>query len=293
MKRVFVKFKGGLGNQMFQYAFYKECIARGINAGVCLSVYEKGLDKFVSKPILELNEVFKKITFDDTKILENVISLGYSTFMKIIKDLFHLSNLKFEEKEDSCFDESIYENRYGILEGYWQSEKYFKNVVDDIRKDFTFCIKDTGLEKMADDIKNSRSVSMHIRGGDYLKYKEEYGGICTKKYYEQAIKYIQERIADIKIYVFTSDIAWAKNIVSKKENIVFINEEDFEHYENWYDMYLMSQCEHNIIANSSFSWWGAWLNKNNRKIVIAPWKWSNLAVMPDIYCNGWIKIKGV
>ena len=114
-----------------------------------------------------------------------------------------------------------------------------------------------------------------------------YGGICTEMYYAKAITYICNKIDQPSFFVFSNEIDWVKNNVDIP-NPTYI---DFNNgADSWQDMFLMSQCKHNIIANSSFSWWGAWLNSGQEKLVIAPKKWFNNHEINDIVCESWIKI---
>lgn len=135
----------------------------------------------------------------------------------------------------------------------------------------------------------TNSVSIHIRRGDYLSEINQglYGGICTEMYYAKAITYICNKIDQPSFFVFSNEIDWVKNNVDIP-NPTYI---DFNNgADSWQDMFLMSQCKHNIIANSSFSWWGAWLNRNTNKIVITPSRFINLEEDSDIIPDAWIRI---
>ncbi len=114
-------------------------------------------------------------------------------------------------------------------------------------------------------------------------------GICTKDYYLRAIEYIRKIEPNSKLIFFSDDLEWVKDNFDIP-NAIYCSKNLFEHYEDWYDMYLMSKCRHNIIANSSFSWWGAWLNQNKEKIIVAPSKWIRYAKTPDIWCEGWVSL---
>ena len=174
------------------------------------------------------------------------------------------------------------------LSGYWQNEKYF----DDIRKEICTCFVfpddlDEKKKNLLKTIQNDNSVGIHIRRSDYLikENRDVYGGICTKEYYENAIKYIQEHVCHPVFYLFSDDLNWVRENLYR-EGMVLV--EHSENQPSYTDMYLMSQCKHNIIANSSYSWWGAWLNSNDGKMVIAPDKWFNNHETTDMICKGWI-----
>ena len=142
---------------------------------------------------------------------------------------------------------------------------------------------------MLDIIKSKQSpISIHVRRDDYLssKYVSGFGGICTIEYYNKAVERIKEEVIDPVFYIFSDDINWCRENL-KLEQGVFIDWNTGK--ESWQDMFLMSQCKHNIIANSSFSWWGAWLNSNSEKIVIAPRIWWN-GLKDDVVPDSWIRI---
>jgi hypothetical protein len=164
------------------------------------------------------------------------------------------------------------------LHGYWQSELYFKSFERIIREDFTFREPlDERNSILAAEIHRTSSVSLHVRRGDYISDNKTSNimGVCSLKYYQDAIKYISQKIDNPVFYIFSDDIEWVKRELIISFPCVYI---DFNQQSVSYkDMQLMSLCKCNIIANSSFSWWGAWLNINPEKIVIAPNSW---------FCNG-------
>ncbi len=286
-KKVYVQFMSGLGNQMFQYAFLKECEERGLNPKADLSWYRHSSNQKVR---FELAEVFPKVTLPQT----SKSSLGFARFVmnlrKVGKHIMRKKKISTEEKEYSTFEEAIFDNTSGVLQGYWQTEKYFQNVTEKVRRDFAFSVQDKGLKELLQEIKDTPdSVAIHIRRGDYMAAADVYGGICTEEYYAKAIQEIQKKYPEAVFYFFTDDVAYAKEKYQGSQ-YRFLDTSKCENYQNWYDLCLMSQCEHNIIANSSFSWWGAWLNANPKKVVIAPNKWLNTDKTPDVWCEGWIRI---
>jgi len=130
-------------------------------------------------------------------------------------------------------------------------------------------------------------VSVHIRRADYVNNKEYF--ICGLKYYNSAFKIIKEKIANPVFYIFSDDIAWAKENLNKENNLVFVSSPELTNCE---ELIIMSRCEHNIISNSSFSFWSAWLNQNSNKIVITPNKWNNNFSYEynDLLPSSWLKI---
>jgi len=175
------------------------------------------------------------------------------------------------------------------IEGYWQSEKYFKSIENIIRQEVT--LKKPFFNKYKSLIDKTNSIAIHIRKGDYvtdMKTNEAHG-VCPLDYYYTAIKKIVESVALPHFFVFSDDITWAKNNLKIKHPVIFVSDKQNKNHE---ELMLMSMCKHQIIANSAFSWWGAWLNNNPNKIVIAPRKWfNNLSInTKDLIPEPWIKI---
>lgn len=177
--------------------------------------------------------------------------------------------------------------------GYWQSEKYFLNYREDLLKQFTLPAPlSDKAQKIKDQILDSTSVSLHIRRGDYVSDSKTKAvhGVCSLEYYKKGMERIQNTDPDATFFIFSDDLAWAK------ENLDFINKIKFvgldKNAPDQEEVYLMSQCKHNIIANSSFSWWGAWLNENKGKIIIAPKQWfqDDAKDTKDLIPDSWVRI---
>ena len=178
-----------------------------------------------------------------------------------------------------------------FYDGYWQNEGNFKHVRNKILEVYTFPeFTDERNIELAGRLKSANSVSCHVRRGDYLK--EPNMCVCAPNYYARAITEMNERVAP-KLYVIFSDgIQWCKEnlggLIGDRE-VIFV---DWNKGENSFrDLQLMTLCKHNIIANSSFSWWGAWLNRNVNKVVIAPEVWMNKPIVNDPICSDWIRVK--
>lgn len=286
-KELIISYRGGLGNQMFTYAFYRMLKNKGKNVRADMLQYYTW----------ELRD------FELTKVFPNTnISIASSYNIKNYKIIAPYMNdekgFKYYVEPDvmddvkSFADKSLLDNdlEWGCLKGYFQTRVFVQEVEDILRREFTFCkSKDDRLQNVVRDIKAKNAVAVHIRRGDYLNVSEMYGGICTKDYYQQAMDAIKVKVEKPIFYFFSDDIEWVKDNF-REENVMYIEPQMFDDYHDWYDMYLMSECKHNIIANSSFSWWGAWLNNNNNKIVIAPKKWVNADSMEDICPENWIRI---
>jgi len=283
-----MRFKGGLGNQMFQYALVEALRNQGRTVGCNLGYYRKypqlrqfELDKVFDN--LMLNEVsdqlFEAIDEKWKKIKENALLL--KNFKENIKERFF-----YVEEEDSKYDKDVFETVNCTFVGFWQSEKYFDNIRRHIKKIYTFKNLEPNLINLGKLLKNCY-IGVHIRRSDYLL--DERYVTFSKEYYFKAMNYISTRISEVKFIFFSDDKKWVKENFNLN-NMIICDEELFEHYENWYDMYLMTLCRGNIIANSSFSWWGAWLNQNTNPIIVAPSVWLNGHTTPDIWCKEWIII---
>jgi hypothetical protein len=178
------------------------------------------------------------------------------------------------------------------LVGYWQSEKYFQDAESVIRNDFMFRnpLSNRNAE-LAEHIGKVNGVSLHVRRGDYASNPKitAMHGLCTLDYYRAAIQYVSERVAQPHFYVFSDDMAWAKANLKVEFPCQYV--EHNKGTESYNDMRLMSQCRHHIIANSSFSWWGAWLNPSTTKVVIAPKNWfAKQTDVSDLYPAGWVTL---
>lgn len=289
-----VCFSGGLGNQMFQYAFYKALKLRGKGTvKVNLAEYRNNAEKRK----FELNSVFPSIKLENDG--KNIYSKKKNRYLKMRTGRnwvayinYHLLPMciYFKEKEDSVYDKRVYKLRNAAMHGYWQTEKYFSDIEEELRKDFTFQYGEMRLESLRNKFLNDKkTVAIHIRRGDYLKKPAIYGNLSESSYYKNAIESMKTKLGEAHLVFFSDDIPWVKKHYDFPD-ATYISGEMFERYEPWYDMCLMSSCAHNIIANSSFSWWAAWLNQNQNKIVIAPKKWLIGRETPDIWCDGWIVI---
>lgn len=178
------------------------------------------------------------------------------------------------------------------LRGYWQSEKYFHDVASVIRNDFTFKNPLTRQNaELAVQIGQENAVSLHVRRGDYVKNPKTTAthGLCSLDYYQAAIRYICDRVEQPYFFIFSDDIAWVKKHLKMNLPCRYV---DHNHgAESYNDMHLMSLCRHCIIANSSFSWWGAWMNRYVDKIVVVPQRWfANHNNVKDLFPSGWVPL---
>ncbi len=284
-----VELNGGLGNQMFQYALYLKLKALGKETFIDDEIIVNKLNNAKALKIFDVFELDYELC--DKKTRNKMADVSISTFSRLRRKLFGKRknvNTYYQETDlNNNYHEDVYNLDNFYLEGYWQSEKYFDDIRDDILKNYTFNICDKEIDDILYKIENSNSVSIHIRRGDYVG-NAWYENVCTKEYYDEAISYMRNHVVNPTFYIFSDDIDYVREQYQGKEFVVV---EGFSGYKSHYDMYLMSKCKHNIVANSSFSWWGAWLNTNKDKIVACPQKWSTKAELKYTQCDTWIKIE--
>lgn len=284
-KREIVFLHNGLGNQMFQYAFaYKEQLA-GHKVSCCYGL----LENRNTHNGYELNHVFKGIVADRGAIASFIVRvlcyLIYNYKIGFIKKILNLLSWDLI-MTDTDLSNSTCLNL--LVVGYWQSYKYVCDRSIFLFKEEKLSEKTKELQQS---IESSNSIALHIRRGDYLLPQNEwlFGGICTINYYEKAIQYMCAHVQNPVFYVFSDDIPWVQ------ENLAFPNAAYVTHNkgkDSWQDMYLMTKCKHHIIANSTFSWWGAYLGTNKEKIVVCPPKLTNRGDSPNLFPDEWIKIEG-
>jgi len=290
-----IKLWGGLGNQMFQYAF-----GRAITNNCESELFFYQLDHTSDKDNLDILKFNVNIIFLKKDILKKHILfldslLLYRVERKILQILPFLDrNITIEPT--LSYNEKIKNNHTStIYDGYWQSYKYFANINDEILNEFEIregFIQNSSLFK---EIENSNSVSIHFRRGDYLlkKNKEVYAS-CERNYYFAAIKEISDKVNNPHFFVFSNDLPMAQKELTSLCNakMVFVDNSKVDNG-NLEDFLLMTKCKHNIIANSTFSWWAAWLNRNKEKVIIAPKKWYNGTLNDttnDLIPKTWIRI---
>lgn len=282
---VIIQLMGGLGNQFFQYAFARKLQLSGIEVAFDLSWFKECP---LSHGKYQLN-LYHTVVFeymDDAmqalKVETEIPFLSYDSSM------LNTKYIRIYET-DNKFYPALLKCDNSIVQGYFQSEKYFRDIRNMLLKELDLKeFHDLTNLQFLDEIKNTTSVSVHIRRGDYLNYTNIYGGICTEKYYLAAMNYMEKMLEDIEFFVFSDDLLWCREFLKSYSNVTYVDANS--NLQGYNDLQLMKHCKHNIIANSSFSWWGAWLNAHPDKIVISPDKWLFHNVLPDIKCIGWTYI---
>lgn len=286
---VIVILKGGLGNQMFQYAFgrYLSFIT---GKELCLNVYTYKYGTSNRKYDLDMF-ILSKHTLCETKDLESITGKSQSMMYQISERFVHFDAELTESIEFISLNHPNIENIDFILSGFWQSFRYFEKISDLILKDFTFINPLFGKWKsLLIDIESSESVMINVRRGDYL-HKLDYHGVVSREYISKSIGLIERKVQNPKFFLFSDDVGWCREHFQNYENLLIINE---EYYDSKYQYYLqlMSACKHFIISNSTFAWWSVLLSKSKDKIVVAPSSWFSKEeiVTKDIYLSDWIKV---
>ncbi len=288
---------GGLGNQLFQYAAGRS-LAMHHNTELKLDItqFKKiknitprqyGLYPFKIKEIFAVEE--------DLHCVKKPSSLIKKWYVGIHCALTGNPVISFKKELHFQFNPCFFTLPNNVyLEGYWQTEKYFKSIASTIRSEITLKeeMKGKNRELKEKILCDENSVSIHIRRGDYVTNNliNQIHGCCSLRYYQKGIQKINDLLDSPRYYVFSDDIPWAKENLKINNPIIFIEntapEKDYE------ELILMSLCRHHLIANSSFSWWGAWLGTTADKITIAPSQWVKdpLRDMNDLIPDDWIKI---
>lgn len=297
---IVVKLKGGLGNQMFQYAFGRALAERN-NTGLLLDItalnHRLPGRKYVFRNYsLDIFNVKQKFTFLSklSKYLNNFIFIITLLKYKLIKKLLP-KRVVLEKKEYTFEEYNIIHLSKTYVDGYWQHVYYFKSIEKIIREEFTFknpiSLKSKSL---LEEIKSKNSVCVHIRKGDYVSIdlNSQKFNILGARYYELGIKFIKEKFSHFHLYIFSDDLEWCKkNINFGDVDHTFVTSEyEGEKMRDYLE--LMINCKHYIISNSTFSWWAAWLNNDPNKIVITPKKWINddSVSVDGLILDNWIKI---
>lgn len=284
-----VRIIGGLGNQMFQYAFMKAL-----------------KEEMPNEQILADTSYFNGYGLHNGLELESVfgIRLGKAHWRELVKATIPMPHFKLSRAREKaglimpyeCLEErlqgftplgDIAYKRY--FWGYWQDERYFRHLRESLLRDFRFPEPKGENVSFIEELKNVETCAMHVRRGDYLKHPM-YRGVCDIGYYTHAIMEMRRRVSHVRFAVFSNDMPWVHEHLGGQlgGDAIFVDWNKGS--DSFRDMQLMNLCRHNIIANSSFSWWGAWLNRNESKIVIAPGKWLNCSPDFNPACDSWIKM---
>lgn len=257
---IIIRLSGGLGNQLFQYALARKLKEKGIKK-VMLDASYFHPSKQISVTYRDYSLRNYNITLEPLGFFGTMLRKLKTDILKTLKTIHNQKPFQYDEivlKSDNCY-----------LVGNWANPKYFIGLESVLRKEITLrgCISDS-LQAVQKLINDSESVFIHVRRGDYLKYPEKFI-ILPTSYYEEAIGIVRKKLNNPTFFIFSDDLAFVKENLVKAAggNVVWVGDYGLRDYE---ELILMSKCRHGIIANSTFSWWGAYLNDNKDKIIIAP-----------------------
>ena len=274
---------------MFEYALYLSLRAKGKHVKIDdVSDYRTPDRRPVQLSVFDAD--YERASEDE---VIRYTDSSLSPLSRIRRKLTGRKSLLYRER-DMEYDETVFERDPVYLTGFFQSEKYFADVKEEVRRRLTFSERvkaelSESYREILTRIEAVPSVSVHVRRGDYLhaSHNGMYEGICTLDYYRKAMAQIREKEPEAVFFLFSNDMEWTKEHLAGPDCVPV---EGGSEEKGYLDLYLMSRCRHNIIANSSFSWWGAWLNDNPEKQVIAPARWINGRECRDIYTEGMIRI---
>lgn len=291
---IVTRLKGGLGNQLFQYAAGRR-LAQVHGAELFLDI--SGLAESVRiERNFELHPFNIVARIADSEVLSRIPASRqrgmWARFADMVLGKMPSSSLRVVKEKHFHFDPDILKLHGDIyLAGHWQSERYFTDVADLIRREFTVAVPPDGKNlEMLNMIAACEAVSLHVRRGDYVTDPEVLAmhGTCSVGYYEKAVSYIAKRVEHPVFFIFSDEPEWVRKSIKLDHPMHIVEHNGAER--GYEDMRLMSLCRHHIIANSSFSWWGAWLNARQDKIVIAPKRWFNdyHADTSDLCPDSWV-----
>lgn len=266
---IIIEVAGGLGNQLQQYALYRKFLSLGKDARLDVSWFEaENQGKMLAGRELEL-QFFDGLSYSVCTPEEKAALVGGAGLTgKLKRKLFPSVIHCFHESQMYHPELLGYEHMY--LKGYFACEKYYRDILPELRDEIRFPVSNNSRNKqIALEMRNCESVSVHIRRGDYLNPENErmFSNICTDVYYSKALELLKEEVPGAHFYLFSDDISYiGEKYHGNEYTVVDIN----RGRDSFFDMWLMSNCRHNICANSTFSFWGARLNHNEKKIIIRP-----------------------
>ena len=280
---------GGLGNQMFQYAAGR-AIAQRLGVELCIDrrafedyqTHDFGLQHFAAK-LVDANPRILPSSHRETRAARFCRHFDFRTNSQVFRERAFTFDYHVLTLPDGTY-----------LDGYWQSERYFTDAIQTIRDDFRIVTPPSSEnQSWLSRITNVLSVSLHVRRGDYVSNAAASAvhGTCDLEYYHRGVEEIAKRAgSDIELFVFSDDPAWVAENLRLPYKTHFLDHNDTN--TNYEDLRLMSACYHHVIANSTFSWWGAWLDSNPNTVVVAPKKWfrKNDHDVQDLLPARWIRL---
>jgi Glycosyl transferase family 11 len=276
--------KDGLGNQLFQYAAAKS-LAVQLNTTLKLDTqsFQKNTLRQYALGNFKVDEVF-------VSSAERILFRIKNAYSRLLNSVgLKIRAYRYFERELAYDPDFLKLPDNTCIEGYWQTEKIFLPISTLIRRQFQVRNEpDTVNGACIYKMESVQSVSLHVRRGDYVtdQTTNSIHGVCSMDYYQQAITFIKSKIENPVFFIFSDDMDWVKqHLIIDGSQVEYMEHNGSKDYE---DLRLMYSCKHNIIANSSFSWWGAWLNSNPTKIVTAPANWfKSTRINPDLLPQSW------
>jgi len=289
-----IRLQGGLGNQMFQYAFGMALAQRTKRPVVYdMAFFEQGNGEHVSRRS-ELHVFGIEPDRASQTHIERLLDEHSPWRSRLARQLpAILPPTTIRERQPYTFlPELLYSPLAQYFDGYWQTERYFEALPNEVRKAFTFLPPtDAHVLRTAAAIEATTSISLHVRRGDYTSHAaaQRYFVTCGVDYYQGAMAHMLNQLPQAEFFVFSDDTAWARKHLPALASLHFVEGNHGDRSPA--DMYLMSRCKHHIIANSSFSWWGAWLGSWPDNVVIAPIRWLRDPAIPtpDLLPHRWIR----
>lgn len=292
---------GGLGNQMFQYAFAMSLQERFPEEDIYVDTshyhtiffkHYKGINLHNG---YEIDKLFPNATIPIAK-WSQLAQLSYYIPNYLLSRIgrrclpVRLTEFVAPRECSHRFLSEVYTPGDRYYEGYWQSAKYFETIKQNLREVFRHPTPNEYNRELIAKIEACQSVGIHVRRGDYVN-APAFRGICDIEYYRKSIEWVLSNGMQHTFFIFSNDLDWCRTHLVEMvdgHEVVFVTENKGE--DSCWDMFLMTYCKDLIIANSSFSWWGAFLNENARH-VLAPNPWTNREVTEDVYDSSWIRIK--
>lgn len=292
---VIVRIIGGLGNQLFQYAAGRRlAILHDTNLKLDITSFADYKWHAYSLKPFRIEEQFT--TWEEIESVKRTAQKGLAKVISSVNRRYspwYRPNVLVESGLKP-YDQRIIRTAKDVyLNGYWQSDKYFAEIQELIRTEFSIRYEpDHKSQEIGKMIANAQSVSIHVRRGNYVSNPQvnSVHGTCSVEYYQECVKRIGERVDHPHLFVFSDDLSWVRENLRFDYPTTFVDHNDATR--DYEDLRLMSMCKHQIIANSSFSWWAAWLNSNPSKLVLAPRRWvrDSGIDLSDLFPSDWMLV---
>lgn len=287
-----VNILGGLGNQMFVYAMYLALKEAHPNEEILLC--RRSYKGYPLHNGYELGRIFGVDALEASLLQLAKVAypfINYKSWQMMCHILPKRNSMVYGTTQIPFSYDEVTRTGNAFYDGYWQNEKIFLPIRDKVIKAFAFPeFNDDKNMALMKKLRNVEAASCHLRRGDYLL--NPVYGVCNSTYYENAIAELNRTVKPNLYCIFSDDIEWCRenleDLIGKDKEVIYVDWNKGR--ESYRDMQLMSLCHYNIIANSSFSWWGAWLNNHDDKVVLAPEKWMNKPIVNDPICDSWKRI---